>query len=396
MEYTELNCIANIVSGYAIPSCDMTNEGTAIIKITNIREDGTLDLVNTARYNKPITDKLKKFLLSEKDIVVCMTGATIGKVARILKIDQDYIVNQRVAIIRAKNPELQDFVFQILTLPTFRKYVEIVGYGAAQPNISANAIGKYKFLNSSDIFIQRRIASILSAYDNLIENNNRRIRLLEQMAENLYKEWFVRFRFPGHEKVEMENGLPKGWKYEDLFSVATVSYGYAFKSELFCDNSSLNAVVRIRDIQDNHTDTYTSESCDEKYLIKKNAVLIGMDGIFHMCLWNGDKAYLNQRVVMLNSKYEHICNYYLFMAIHAQVKFWEQVIAGTTVAHLGDKHLRKMKVLIPNENILERANSFLESIMNERNKLFKQNQLLTRQRDLLLPRLMSGKLEVNA
>ena len=115
MEYTELNCIANIVSGYAIPSCDMTNEGTAIIKITNIREDGTLDLINTARYNKPITDKLKKFLLREKDIVVCMTGATIGKVARILKIDQDYIVNQRVAIIRAKNPELQDFVFQILT-----------------------------------------------------------------------------------------------------------------------------------------------------------------------------------------------------------------------------------------------------------------------------------------
>lgn len=251
-------------------------------------------------------------------------------------------------------------------------------------------------INLPTLPIQRRIASILSAYDNLIENNNRRIRLLEQMVENLYKEWFVRFRFPGHEKVEMENGLPKGWKYEDLFSVATVSYGYAFKSELFCDNSSLNAVVRIRDIQDNHTDTYTSESCDEKYLIKKNAVLIGMDGIFHMCLWNGDKAYLNQRVVMLNSKYEHICNYYLFMAIHAQVKFWEQVIAGTTVAHLGDKHLRKMKVLIPNENILERANSFLESIMNERNKLFKQNQLLTRQRDLLLPRLMSGKLEVNA
>ena len=274
-------------------------------------------------------------------------------------------------------------------------HLEQYNAGAGVPTLNQNHLHSLK-IEIHEKGHQCRIASILSAYDNLIENNNRRIRLLEQMAENLYKEWFVRFRFPGHEKVEMENGLPKGWKYEDLFSVATVSYGYAFKSELFCDNSSLNAVVRIRDIQDNHTDTYTSESCDEKYLIKKNAVLIGMDGIFHMCLWNGDKAYLNQRVVMLNSKYEHICNYYLFMAIHAQVKFWEQVIAGTTVAHLGDKHLRKMKVLIPNENILERANSFLESIMNERNKLFKQNQLLTRQRDLLLPRLMSGKLEVNA
>ena len=236
MEYTELNCIANIVSGYAIPSCDMTNEGTAIIKITNIREDGTLDLINTARYNKPITDKLKKFLLREKDIVVCMTGATIGKVARILKIDQDYIVNQRVAIIRAKNPELQDFVFQILTLPTFRKYVEIVGYGAAQPNISANAIGKYKFLNSGDISIQRRIASILSAYDNLIENNNRRIRLLEQMAENLYKEWFAY-----HNIVESSKEIR-------LTDIVSIHRGLSYSSEeIECEEG--NDLINLKNIQ---------------------------------------------------------------------------------------------------------------------------------------------------
>lgn len=324
-------------------------------------------------------------------VIVAMYGVTAGKSA-IAKIP--LTTNQACCnLIIDETKANYQFVYYFLKLQSDN--LNKLANGGAQQNLNSLIIKKYK-IALPDLPTQRRIASILSAYDNLIENNNRRIRLLEQMAENLYKEWFVRFRFPGHEKVEMENGLPKGWKYEDLFSVATVSYGYAFKSELFCDNSSLNAVVRIRDIQDNHTDTYTSESCDEKYLIKKNAVLIGMDGIFHMCLWNGDKAYLNQRVVMLNSKYEHICNYYLFMAIHAQVKFWEQVIAGTTVAHLGDKHLRKMKVLIPNENILERANSFLESIMNERNKLFKQNQLLTRQRDLLLPRLMSGKIAVNA
>jgi type I restriction enzyme S subunit len=265
--------------------------------------------------------------------------------------------------------------------------------GAAQPFISYDLLEKVIVYNPPKD-IQDKIASILSAYDNLIENNNKRICLLEQMAENLYKEWFVRFRFPGHEKVEIENGLPKGWKYENLFNVAKVSYGYAFKSELFCDDTSLNAVVRIRDIQDNHTDTYTSEGCDDKYLIEKNAVLIGMDGIFHMCLWNGDKAYLNQRVVMLNSKYDNLCNYYLFMAIHPQVKFWEQVIAGTTVAHLGDKHLRKVKVIIPDKQILEKANTVIQGIMDEKNKLFTQNQLLIRQRDLLLPRLISGKLEV--
>lgn len=242
--------------------------------------------------------------------------------------------------------------------------------------------------------VQEKIGEVLYTYDTLIENNTKRIRLLEKMAENLYKEWFVRFRFPGHENVEMENGLPKGWKMTNLFDVADVTYGFAFKSNKFCDNAELNPVVRIRDIQENHTNTYTDEQCEDKYLIGKNAILIGMDGIFHMCLWNGERAYMNQRVVMLNSKEKGVCNYLLYLAIRPQIKYWEQVISGTTVAHLGDKHLRKVKVLLPEKAILEKANSIISRAMDEKNILQHQNSLLARQRDLLLPRLMSGKLEV--
>lgn len=394
MESIFLNNLADIVSGYAIPSKDMQEEGTPIIKITNIKEDGFLDLDNTAKYSKPISKKLEKYLLRDKDVLVCMTGATIGKIARKQIVNGDFLVNQRVAIIRAKKPKLQDFIYYALSLPSFRKYTEVVGYGAAQPNISSSSIGKYNFLSVSNERVQHRIASILSTYDSLIENNTKRISLLEKMAENLYKEWFVRFRFPGHENVEMENGLPKGWKMTNLFDVADVTYGFAFKSNKFCDNAELNPVVRIRDIQENHTNTYTDEQCEDKYLIGKNAILIGMDGIFHMCLWNGERAYMNQRVVMLNSKEKGVCNYLLYLAIRPQIKYWEQVISGTTVAHLGDKHLRKVKVLLPEKAILEKANSIISRAMDEKNILQHQNSLLARQRDLLLPRLMSGKLEV--
>lgn len=394
MESIFLNNLADIVSGYAIPSKDMQEEGTPIIKITNIKEDGFLDLDNTAKYSKPISKKLEKYLLRDKDVLVCMTGATIGKIARKQIVNGDFFVNQRVAIIRAKKPKLQDFIYYALSLPSFRKYTEVVGYGAAQPNISSSSIGKYNFLSVSNERVQHRIASILSTYDSLIENNTKRISLLEKMAENLYKEWFVRFRFPGHENVEMENGLPKGWKMTNLFDVADVTYGFAFKSNKFCDNAELNPVVRIRDIQENHTNTYTDEQCEDKYLIGKNAILIGMDGIFHMCLWNGERAYMNQRVVMLNSKEKGVCNYLLYLAIRSQIKYWEQVISGTTVAHLGDKHLRKVKVLLPEKAILEKANSIISRAMDDKNILQHQNSLLARQRDLLLPRLMSGKLEV--
>ena len=266
--------------------------------------------------------------------------------------------------------------------------------GATMVHITKKNMEKKTAYIPSSLEVQHRIASILSTYDTLIENNTKRIRLLEKMAENLYKEWFVRFRFPGHEKVEMENGLPKGWKYMKLFDIADVLYGFAFKSNRFCNDSTLNPVVRIRDIQDNHTNTFTDEECDNKYLIRKNAILIGMDGIFHMCLWNGKKAYLNQRVVMLNSKEDNFCNYLLFMSIRPQIRYWEQVIAGTTVAHLGDKHLRRIKVLVPTMDILKKANNLLTEIMEKVNNLLQQNTLLARQRDLLLPRLMSGKLEV--
>ena len=266
--------------------------------------------------------------------------------------------------------------------------------GATMVHITKKNMEKKTVYIPSSLNVQHRIASILSTYDTLIENNAKRIRLLEKMAENLYKEWFVRFRFPGHENVEMENGLPKGWKMTNLFDVADVTYGFAFKSNKFCDNAELNPVVRIRDIQENHTNTYTDEQCEDKYLIGKNAILIGMDGIFHMCLWNGERAYMNQRVVMLNSKEKGVCNYLLYLAIRPQIKYWEQVISGTTVAHLGDKHLRKVKVLLPEKAILEKANSIISRAMDEKNILQHQNSLLARQRDLLLPRLMSGKLEV--
>lgn len=335
------------------------------------------------------TKQAKTILPRNSVCVSCI--ATIGKMCLT---DCKSITNQQINSIIPN--VLNDYRYILYMLRYNLPYIQLVGGGSGSgtPIISKNKFSKFKFIVEDNLQKQQRIASILSAYDNLIENNNKRIRLLELMAENLYKEWFVRFRFPGYEKAEFENGLPKGWNFENLFAVADVSYGYAFKSDLFCNDEALNAVVRIRDIQDNHTNTYTSEICDDKYLIEENAILVGMDGLFHMCLWNGERAYLNQRVVKINSKFENMCNLLLYMSIRPQIKFWEQVIAGTTVAHLGDKHLKKVKVIIPENELLVKANNTIQNLMVEKNRLFKQNMLLSRQRDLLLPRLMSGKLEV--
>lgn len=291
------------------------------------------------------------------------------------------------------NKEKADVRFVKYYFDIYKLYMQNISKGTTQDNFSLEKMLRVKF-NIPSLSIQQKIANILSRYDETIENNNKRIKLLEQMAQNLYKEWFVRFRFPGWQNAEFENGIPKGWKVEKLFDVVNVTYGYAFASELFCDDESLNPVVRIRDILDNHTNTFTSETCSDKYIIKENEILVGMDGIFHMCMWNGEKAYQNQRVVKLTSKTDKISNYFLFLSVQPQVKFWEQTIAGTTVAHLGDKHLKRMTVLLPSENILKEATKIFDSLMKQKNQLFKANINLAKQRDLLLPRLMSGKLEV--
>ena len=242
--------------------------------------------------------------------------------------------------------------------------------------------------------IQQKIASILSAYDNLIQNYKKQIEALQTGTCELYKEWFVRFRFPGWQNAKFENGIPEGWKVEKLFDVAKIIYGYPFNSDEFCDDNSLNPVVRIRDILDNHTDTYTSEFCDEKYWINPNEMLIGMDGIFHMTLWTGERALQNQRTVRVTSKIKNLSNYYLYFSLYPQIKALEQMIVGTTVAHLGDKHLKKIAILVPEDKILKMSYERFEPMMNRIYSLQQQITNLTQQRDLLLPRLMSDKLEV--
>ena len=264
---------------------------------------------------------------------------------------------------------------------------------AAQPGISVGVLSKQS-IDLPSVDYQNKVVRKISLYDDLIANNNKRIKILEKMAENLYKEWFVRFRFPGYETAEFVDGVPKDWKKMNLFDVASVCYGYNFSSDLFCDDKSLYPVVRIRDIVNNYTNTFTSEECDEKYIIENNSILVGMDGIFHTRLWTGGRAFLNQRVVKLNSMIDKLSNYQLYHAVYPQIKFWEQTISGTTVAHLGDKHLKKISIFMPDERTLKKAFDIFENLLEQQYILHKQNQNLIKQRNYLLPRLMSGNLQV--
>lgn len=397
----ELNEIVNIVSGYAFPSSDMQAEGVPILKITNILENGELDLENTIKYSKPIPEKLRKFLLRDKDVLVCMTGATIGKVARKQKVKQDFLINQRVAIIRAKEKLLEDFVYYLLSLPAFRKYVEIVGYGAAQPNISAKSIGKFRFLSVGNFYKCQSIGTILSAYDSLIENNTKRIRLLEKMAENLYKEWFVRFRFPGYEKAEMENGLPKGWKVsiiKDFGRIETGKTPSTKKSEYY---GGKILFVKTPDMHDGFFVSSTEETLSdlgsesqEKKLLPPYSLMVSCIGTGGVVAINAKPAHTNQQInsIILSDASDLEWIFMVCKGLKTTIELFGAT--GATMTNLSKGKFEKLKVIEPPNCVRYDFHNKTRSTFKLIQELSKQNTLLARRRDLLLPRLMSGKLEV--
>lgn len=318
-----------------------------------------------------------------------------GKIAQVQCESQKGFGSTELFVFRGtENKTDSDYVFNLMSMQFIRNLAANSMTGASgRQRADLGFIKRIKW-NFPPLRTQQKIASILSAYDDLIQNYKKQIQALQTAASELYKEWFVRFRFPGYQNTKFENGIPEGWKVEKLFDVAKIIYGYPFNSDEFCDDSSLNPVVRIRDILDNYTNTYTSETCDEKYWINPNEMLIGMDGIFHMSLWTGKRALQNQRTVRVTSKVKNLSNYYLYFSLYPQIKALEQMIVGTTVAHLGDKHIKKITILIPEDKILKMSFERLEPIMNRIYSLQQQITNLTQQRDLLLPRLMSDKLEV--
>ncbi len=273
---------------------------------------------------------------------------------------------------------------------------------AAQPGISVTKIAKIK-VEMPPLAVQQRIASILSAYDNLIEANNKRIRLLEQMAENLYKEWFVRFRFPGHEKAEFENGLPMGWKVEHIGEVCdTLGGGTPSTSKPEYWNGEIKWVtpsditskssLPLLNVEGRITEEGLKSSSAKLLppytILMTSRASIGYFGLapFPVCTNQGFISIIPNMV-----------NMRMFI-LHNLMTRKDEIIMnanGATFLEISKGRFRKMKIVVPDDTLLDAFEKIARDVFIQVLKIEKQNTLLSRQRDLLLPRLMSGKLEVN-
>ncbi len=390
---------SEIIPGYAFKSKDFIEKGIPVIKIGNVKSE-MVDIVNEeTQYveNTFLSSINTKYQIIRGDILISLTGShltqpnsVVGRVGR-YRDDSVALVNQRAAkIVSKKNKSDKDFLYHLLSTYTLRKEIALLAHGAAnQANVSHKDIEKIKVF-WPPFPIQKKIAAVLSAYDDLIENNKRRVAILEKMAEELYREWFVRLRFPGHEKVKIVKGVPEGWEVKKLPKIADITYGKAFDGSRFNTSAYGKPIIRIRNIPSSTTNDYTDEYAVDKYIIKKGDLLVGMDGEFHINHWYSEDAYLVQRSCRISAKETRLKGY-LAKAVYAPVKYYEAILQGATVGHLGAKHLNAIDILIPPKNIdLDIFNKLLDQKVKHVTKC----NLLKRTRDQLLSRLMSGKIDL--
>ena len=283
------------------------------------------------------------------------------------------------------------FLHYYFKLPEVIGYLQNQAIGATMPNLNTEILKRIP-IRYPNLENQNKIISILSAYDELIENNKKRIALLETMAEELYKEWFVRFRFPNYENTEFEKGIPKDWVQVNLTDIADITYGYPFDASRFNTDGIGKKIVRIRNIPNSSSNDFTDEIVDEKYIVENGDFLIGMDGDFHMNRWYEEESYLVQRSCRIKAK-DKIFDAFIRQAIKAPIHFFQSTILGATVGHLGAKHLNSISFLMP-INQLKALFEQLNSIDNLILKLNNENFNLNQQKNQLLPRLISGKLSV--
>ncbi len=309
----------------------------------------------------------------------------------------DTTLNQSVICLRADN-NLIDSKFLFFNLTSrYNEFRNISDSFSTRGSLTKDLLGNHIILNLPPLPEQKAIANILSAIDDKIENNLAINKTLEEMAMAIYKHWFVDFGpFQEGEFVDSELGkIPKGWEVKNIYDLIEVIYGAPFKSKLFNQEKIGYPLIRIRDLKSGKPQFFTVENHKKKTIINKGDVLAGMDALFTPYIWSGQKAVLNQRVVFFKPKYDYVTNGFIYESIKPLLNYFERAKVGTTVIHLSKSDIDTFKFTFPKDKgIIENFNTQIESFHKQKVNNYTEIETLTKLRDTLLPKLISGEIHL--
>lgn len=408
MKKVVLGEVCDFFNGGAWSDKEYVNEGIPVLKVTNCKSTG-FQLDNLNYLSEKSREKYKKNNLIIGDIIIATVGShpnliesAAGRSCIVNSQVEGFYLNQNAVCIRTKDKRIlsQKYLGYLCKCADFQHYIQSRGRGAAnQMRIAISSIKEYSF-TLPDFENQQYIADILSAYDDLIENNQRQIKLLEEAAQRLYKEWFVNLRFPGHENTKIVDGVPEGWSKSTVSEVSAIlRRGISPKY----NENARGIVINQKCIRQTIVSYDEARTQEKKYpaelelkeadiaICSTGAGTLGRVGQIYEVREN---TTLDSHVTLIRAN-EKIGQQYLFWSLKMQQDYLMSAGKGSTnQLELSRETIGNCKILIPEQKIAEQAEKNLVTIHNKMKECSMQIARLREARDLLLPKLMSGEVEV--
>ena len=354
---------------------------------------GNIEEASIARVEQHHIDRLSRHMISYGDILYARRG-DVGKCAFTKQNQEGWLCGTgclRVTI----NPDMANpkFVFFQLQKQETIGWITNHAIGSTMLNLNKTILSNAP-VEIPSLRIQNRIVEILSRYDSLIENYQKQIKLLEEAAQRLYKEWFVDLRFPGHENTKIVDGVPEGWERKSIGDIGEYLNGFAFKPS---DWQELGKpIIKIKEMGNgvtNETPRNSGERVPEKYLIKAGDLLFSWSATLMVIIWSGEEGWLNQHLFKV-TPVKGIDREFLLQSISNTIVEFQNLTTGSTMKHIQRNKLNQVFINVPNAEIMKRYADISEKTRSNILSLQSQLRLLTEARDRLLPKLMSGEITV--
>lgn len=346
--------------------------------------DGKIQHSKLAKVPEKHIDRLSRFQIFQGDILVARKG-DVRKCVLITKSENGWLTGSDcLKIVLEKEYVYPQFIYYQLKSPFIGKWLETISIGATMPSINTTLLSNIE-LSIPPLATQQKIAGILSAYDDLIENNRRQIRLLEEAAQKLYKEWFVKLRFPGYENTKVVDGVPEGWKKENIDKIYNIKYGKNLPTTEIQSSGKYpvygaNGVIGY----------YNISNCNQKVVLITSR---GNGSGDVLCTKHKESFVTNNSFIVLpNQAYDYL----QFSFIFGQMKSldFRTIRTGSAQPQLTNNSISMLNIVYPSKEIIIEYCNIAEKYYEKIDSLDSQIQLLQSARDKLLPRLMNGEIEV--
>ena len=400
--------LCDFINGGAWSDKEYAPEGIPVLKVTNCKNSG-FSLSELSYLPHSLEQKYIQNKLQRNDVIIATVGShpnlvnsSAGRSVIVNSFVEGFYLNQNAVCIRTKDEEILDQLFwgYYSKYYLFQNYIQMRGKGAAnQMRIAISAIKNYP-IPLPPINVQRHIASILSRYDSLIENYQKQIKLLEEAARRLYKEWFIDLHFPGHENTKIVDGVPEGWEKKKVGEIGTVITG---KTPSTSNKENYGGSIPFITIPDMHTGIYPvssvflsekgAESQSKKY-IPQGALIVSCIGTAGLVCITKERCQTNQQINSLILDDKEMLHYMYFVFLSLKEHLNNIGSNGATMTNVNKSKFEGIDIVVPSSCIIrdfsQRTTPYFENILS----LQSQIRLLTEARDRFLPKLMSGEITV--